>query len=352
MHRVCVVGSGNFGSTMAKVIAENIVAKDLKDFEKEVRMFVYDELIDGESIVDIINKKHENVKYLAGIKLPENIVAYRDLGEACTDCDYLVFVTPHQFITSLLPQMVGKFRKDATGISLIKGVYVNDNKIELMTELISDYLHIPCGGLMGANIAMNVAKQEFSETTIGFSEPELGEKWYPLFHNRYLRVKVIRDVYLQQLCGTLKNVIALGGGFIDGMGYGQNTKAAILRIGLEEMYEFARWYYPAKNCQSLTLIETCGIGDLIATSYGGRNHRCALEFAKTGKDFEVIEAELLKGQKLQGTLSAKEIYQLLKARHATKKFPLFTTIYLICNKQVPLETIFDYDGSHLDIEEE
>jgi glycerol-3-phosphate dehydrogenase (NAD+) len=345
MHRVCIVGSGNFGSTIAKVIGQNIV--NLPDFDSVVRMYVYDELVDGESLVKIINTKHENVKYLPGIALPHNVVAIADLGEAADDCDFYVIVLPHQFLARTLPAMIGKTRPGASGLSLVKGVQMKGEAIELVTEVVEAIVGIPCGSLMGANIANDVAKEDFCESTIAFSDPTIGEKWFPLINNKNFRIKVIKDVYLQQLCGTLKNVVALGGGYVDGLGWGQSTKAAILRIGLEEMYAFALWYYPDKGCDFKTLLESCGVADLIATGYGGRNHKCAVEFAKTGKDFSQIEEELLNGQKLQGTVAAEEVFALLKARNAVKRFPLLATVHLIAIKEIPCSKIVEYDGEHL-----
>jgi glycerol-3-phosphate dehydrogenase (NAD+) len=346
MHRVCVVGSGNFGSTIAKIIAENIVG--LPSFDQEVRMYVYDELVNGESLVKIINTRHENVKFLPGVKLPENVIAIASLPEAADDCDFYVFVAPHQFLPRLLAQMNGRPRENASGLSLIKGISMKDDQIQLVTDTIEATLGIPCGAMMGANIANDLARGRFCESTIAFTSRELGDKWFPLINNRYFRIKVIEDLCLQQLCGTIKNIVSLGGGFVDGLGMGESTKAAILRIGLEEMYNFAQWYYPERNCRIETLIESCGAADLIASAYGGRNYRCAVEFIKSGKDFEKLEEDMLNGQKLQGTIAAEELFTLLKVKGGVKRFPLLSTIHLIAKKSVAPATIIDYDGGHLD----
>jgi glycerol-3-phosphate dehydrogenase (NAD+) len=345
IHRVCIVGSGNFGSTIAKIIGQNIV--NLPDFDNEVRMYVYDEVVNGESLVHIINTRHENVKYLPGVALPENVVAVPDLGVAATGCDFYVFVTPHQFLPKLLPQMLGKMGDGATGLSLVKGITMAKDHIELVPDTVKSILGIPCGGLAGANIANDLAHENFCESTIAFEDKALCERWYPLVNNKYFRIKCIDDVYLQQLCGTLKNIISLGGGFVDGLKLGESTKAAILRIGLEEMFRFAQWYFPDKGCKVETLLETCGVGDLIASAYGGRNYKCAVEFVKSGKDLSVIEAELLNGQKLQGTLAAAELYELLTVRGAVSKFPLCATIHLIAIRAVPPATIVEFDGLHI-----
>ena len=219
--------------------------------------------------------------------------------------------------------------------------------IFLVTDLITEKLKIPCGGLMGANIANDIAREEFCESTISFDDPHLGELWKPLIENSYFRIKVIGDLCLQQLCGTLKNVIALGAGFIDGLDLGNNTKAAIIRIGLIEIYEFAKWYYPDRQPQLTTMMESCGVADMIATAYGGRNRKCAEEFVRSGEDIPKIEERLLNGQKLQGYLSAIDVFELLQMKNAVEKFPLMVTIYMISTKQIPPQKILEYDGPHV-----
>ena len=129
---------------------------------------------------------------------------------------------------------------------------------------------------------------------------------------------------------------------------GQSTKAAILRVGFLEVYKFAKWYFPDRGVKLETMVESCGFGDIVASSYGGRNRKCAEYFVISGKSFKECEADLLNGQKLQGTLAAEEVFKVLKARNACKDFPLFTTIYLIIQRKIKPEEIINYNGPHLD----
>merc|ERR1712012_1325133 len=85
--RVCIVGSGNWGSVIAKMVGNN-VAQNSK-FDRRVPMWVYEEMVNGQKLTEIINTQHENVKYLAGYKLPENVIAVPDLVEAARDADFL-----------------------------------------------------------------------------------------------------------------------------------------------------------------------------------------------------------------------------------------------------------------------
>jgi len=342
-----MIGSGNMGSVMAKVIAENVVK--IHDFDPIVKMYTYPEILpDGRNIVDAINTDHENSKYLPGVPLPKNIVAYGDIVESCKGCDFFVFVTPHQFLPRLLNQMIGHVREGSSGISLVKGVTMKGDNISLVTDTIEEILHIPCGALMGANIANDISKGEFCESTIAFEDEEIGAKWFPIFNQPCFRIKIIPDLVLQQLCGTLKNIVATGIGFCDGLGLGESTKAAFIRIGMEETFKFAQWYFPNRNCRIETMMESCGVADFICTSYGGRNRKCAEAFVRTGKSLEELEAEILNGQKLQGVIAAKEVAALLKVRGEVKTYPLLSTIHMICTRQIEPKLILEYDGGHLD----
>lgn len=90
------------------------------------------------------------------------------------------------------------------------------------------------------------------------------------------------------------------------------AQAAIIRLGLVEMRQFAHRVYGDHDVKDETFFESCGVADLITTCFGGRNRRCAEAFVKTGKDWNALEEEMLNGQKLQGTLTAKEVYEVLK----------------------------------------
>jgi glycerol-3-phosphate dehydrogenase (NAD+) len=99
---------------------------------------------------------------------------------------------------------------------------------------------------------------------------------------------------------------------------GDNTKAAVIRIGLMEMRRFAELFYSGVKHE--TFFESCGVADLITTCYGGRNRKVAEAFVLTGKSFEELEREMLNGQKLQGTLTAKEVNALLRKKNAVSQY--------------------------------
>ena len=149
----------------------------------------------------------------------------------------------------------------------------------------------------------------------------------------------INDVAGTELCGALKNVVALGAGFCDGLGLGGNTKAAIIRIGLAETAKFAKMFFD--GIKDETFMESCGLADLVTTCFGGRNRKCAEAFAKGEGDWEKIETDLLNGQKLQGTGTAKDVMTCIKKLGCEKDLPLFCAIHKIAFEGAKPESIVD-----------
>ncbi|KOS20701.1 Glycerol-3-phosphate dehydrogenase [Escovopsis weberi] len=417
-HKVTIVGSGNWGSTIAKIVAENArIHKHL--FEEEVQMWVYEEQVviprtsrhydeavgdAPQNLTAVINRHHENVKYLPGVALPDNIVANPSLADAVHNSSILIFNLPHQFIANVCKQLQGRILPFARGISCIKGVNVSDDDVSLFSESIGDGLSIYVGALSGANIASEIAAEKWSETTIAYDPPPIDSSRAPtprsgspggpgapvlplssvaasssslataaaaaaaaaaadthmppqqhrdargrasktrltpvppeyppldhecfrtLFYRPYFHVQMVSDVAGVSLSGALKNVVALAAGFVDGRGWGDNAKAAVMRIGLMEMVKFGKEFF-GKTVHTATFTETsAGVADLITSSSGGRNFRCAKMAVERGLSIYEVERLELNGQKLQGTLTAHEVNSFLKARGVEKDYPLLTAV--------------------------
>lgn len=342
VKKVAIIGSGNWGSAIARIVGENIL-KFNNIFDSIVKMYVYEELVEGRKLTEIINQEHENVKYLKGFKLPENVVAVPDVVETAQDADILIFVIPHKFVPGISRPLVGKLKPGAIGISLIKGFGEGpDGKFILISSQIQDLLKIDCSVLMGANLAIEVAQNRFCETTIGCKNPESGKILQQLFNNPNFRVRVVPDRTTVEICGALKNIVACAAGFADGLKWGDNTKSAIIRIGLMEMIRFCRMYF-GEDTKITTFFESCGIADLITTCFGGRNRRVSEQFVlHPEKSLQQLEEELLQGQKLQGPQTAQEVYELLKVREHLDQFPLFVATHKILQRELKPDNLFEY----------
>ncbi|KAL5991119.1 hypothetical protein ACLOJK_012025 [Asimina triloba] len=348
--KVALIGSGNWGSVAAKLVASNTLR--FPAFHDEVRMWVYEEALpSGEKISAAINRSNvipppilysrnpmanlyvnapnflrshrdtqldrlrrdqhhclqlystepqmligkENAKYLPGIKLGKNVVADPDLEHAVKDANMLVFMTPHQFVEGVCKRLVGKIKSGVEAISLIKGMEVKKEGPRMISLLISEMLGINCCVLMGPNIANEIAAEKFTEATVGYrKDKEIAERWVQLFSTPYFVVNAVQDIEGVELCGTLKNVVAI---------------AAV----------------------------------------GGRNRKVAEAFARNGgkRSFEELEEELLQGQKLQGVLTTKEVFEVISGRGWQELFPLFTTLYEICIGRLPPNAIFKYQERRL-----
>uniref|UniRef100_A0A1I8E9Q5 Glycerol-3-phosphate dehydrogenase [NAD(+)] n=1 Tax=Wuchereria bancrofti TaxID=6293 RepID=A0A1I8E9Q5_WUCBA len=364
--KVTLVGSGNWGSAISLIIGKNVQKyKDM--FDHQIRMWVYEEIINGMKLTEVINTQHENIKYLPGKKLPPNVVAIPDLLTACKDSDILIFVIPHQFVENVCIQLKGHLKEGVLVVSLIKGFMIQKKKggIRLVTEEIRDLLDVDTAVLMGANLAPEVANEDFCEATIGCKDQK--DRWsilQKLFDSDNFKIALTEDANTVELCGGLKvsnscfsaykmyssmnlelycsilfgllqNIVACAAGFADGLGYGSNTKSAIIRLGLMEITIFVELFYHGSSIR--TFFESCGVADLIATCSAGRNRKICEAFVKTGKSIKELEQEMLNGQSAQGPLTAEEVYLMLKKHN-------MISIVLSCAPDMP-RTYFSRSSS-------
>ncbi|GCC21042.1 hypothetical protein chiPu_0000198 [Chiloscyllium punctatum] len=202
--KVCIIGSGNWGSAIAKIVGNNV--QKIQKFATTVNMWVFEELVNGRKLTEILNQEHENVKYLPGYKLPENVVAIPDVKEAVRGADLLIFVVPHQFIRKLCDEIVDQVPQKALGISLIKGIDEGPEGLKLISDIIREKMKIDVSVLMGANIANEVAAEKFCETTIGSKNVQNGNLFKELLQTSNFRISVVEDADTVELCGALKTI--------------------------------------------------------------------------------------------------------------------------------------------------
>lgn len=335
-YKVAVIGSGNWGTTIAKVLAEN-TAEQPDLFAKQVDMWVFEEKIDGTNLTEIINTKHENVKYLPGVTLPENLHAEPDIVKTVKGADLLVFNLPHQFLPKICKQLKGHLKPTTRAISCLKGLEVTPEGCKLLSTYITENLGIECGALSGANLAPEVARGKWSETTVAYNIPSdfkgAGKDIDAVvlkaaFHRPYFHVNVIEDVAGVSVAGALKNIVAIAVGFVEGKGWGDNAKSAIMRVGLIETIRFSNMFFPDSKPSTFTH-ESAGVADLITTCSGGRNVKVGRHMSKTGESAQEAEKKLLNGQSSQGIITAKEVHDLLSNVGQVDKFPLFEATYQV-----------------------
>ncbi|KAG8720739.1 glycerol-3-phosphate dehydrogenase [Ceratobasidium sp. 394] len=348
-EKVCIVGSGNWGSAISRLAGIN--TKNHPDlFEEEVIMYVHEEEVDGQPLSNLINEKHENVKYLPGVELPHNVRAEPDIVKAIKDATALVVVLPHHFVDSTLEQMRGHVSSRARAVSLIKGLKAEGSKILTFPSVISSALGIRCSALGGANIAKEVGRDMFCESTLGVPSdapsqgPTDSELWFKLFQRPTFKIRTVKDVEGVCLCGGLKNIVALAAGFSDGLGWGSNTKAAIIRIGLMEIKDFCLEFFPSTRAETF-LEESCGVADIVTSCISGRNRMVAEEMAKTGKGFQDLEKEKLNGQQLEGPQTVQQVHDFMVAHEEQVRerggFPLMENVWKICFQGVPPDKLLE-----------
>ncbi|CDJ60892.1 glycerol-3-phosphate dehydrogenase, putative [Eimeria maxima] len=341
--KVSLVGSGNWGTAVGKIVASN--AKNSHIFNTDVRMWVFEEEFEGRKLTDWINNHHENKKYLPGFELPSNLRAVPSLTDACRDADLLVFVMPHQFIERACRELrkAKLLPPHCRAISLIKGIGVRNGWPLTLTHEIGSILDLPKPCILsGANVANDVAAENFAEATIGHpdGETETAALWQLLFDRPNFKINVLPDVDGVEVCGALKNVVALAGGFCEGMGQGTNTKAAILRLGVEEIKTFTMLFFG--DLLADTLYDSAGYADVITTVFGGRNARVAAAFVRQkGKDWDQLEKEMLNGQKLQGPATLELVAEVIRANEVEHLFPLFTSTYAVAFQNADPQAILD-----------
>ena len=350
-RKVAIIGSGNWGTTVSKLIAENLNSKteELADYDNIVEMYVYEEILpDNSKLSDFINKYRQNIKYLPNHILPDNVHAEPDILKAVENATDIVLVTPHQFAVNLLTRISKtiKRRKDEVYfINLSKGVHFDplEKKIWRVTEIAKEILDLPednIAALSGPNVAKDIAAELFTETVIASTSDETVRRFQTLFEKPYFVVRSSNDVAGVEFGGALKNIVAIAAGFIDGFKLGSNSKATIIRIGMEEMYKFAKIFETDVNPASReTFNGPAFLGDIMTTCYGGRNRLYGEALGVCFNqdlppvNIDVFEKSVLKGQIVQGFKTTFDVYTFLDNIGIIDEYPLFKLVYDALQKE-------------------
>jgi glycerol-3-phosphate dehydrogenase (NAD(P)+) len=299
MTRVAVIGAGSWGTAVAAVSAGN-VETTLWARRPELAAQIRDD--------------HENPAYLPGVMLPNRLHGTASLEEACTGADVLVLGVPSHGLRTVLGEARQFVGPRVPVVSLAKGI--EQGTLARMTEVACEVLegHEPAcvGVLTGPNLAREVAAGQPTASVVAMADPAVAEEMQQLFFAATLRVYTNPDVVGCEMAGALKNVIAIGAGIADGLGYGDNTKAALMTRGLAELARLG----VTMGCDPLTFAGLAGMGDLIATcsSPQSRNRHVGVELGKGRALDDIISEMNMVAEGVKSTMAVLE----LAARHGVE----------------------------------
>lgn len=290
MKNIGVIGAGSWGTALAKLLSDN-----------GHRVTVYSAIA---SEIDMLNEYHEQKEKLPGVMLPEEMVFTADLEEAMKDKDILVLAVPSPFTRSTAKNMSRYARKGQLIVSVAKGI--EDGTFHTLSEIIREEIKDSrVVVLCGPTHAEEVGKGVPTAIVAGSADEDDALLVQDVFMNTYFRVYTSDDPYGMELGGALKNVIALAAGIADGLGYGDNTKAALITRGIHEVARLG----VACGGKRETFEGLTGIGDLIVTcaSMHSRNRRAGILI---GRGMTADEAMAEVKQVVEGVYSAKAAMHL------------------------------------------
>ncbi len=272
---VAVVGAGAWGTTLAAILAKR----------EPVVLVTH-----RPDVADEINATHRNERRLPGIDLPKGLVASSDAEVLRSASDLVVFAVPSSHLRSVAGAVGSFVPPPADVLSVAKGL--ENGSLMRMSEVIAEAARVAparIAALSGPNLATEIAQGLPASAVVAAEDLALATRIAERLGRREFRLYVNRDILGVELCGALKNVIAIAAGAADGLGFGDNGKAGLMTRGLAEMIRLGA----AAGANRLTFAGLAGIGDVIATcgSRLSRNHRLGEELAK-GRSWAEIEATL------------------------------------------------------------
>jgi glycerol-3-phosphate dehydrogenase (NAD(P)+) len=318
---VTVIGAGSWGTALAIVLADN---------DHEVRLWSH-----NEGQVKEMNQYHTNKKYLPDIKLPDLIIGYSSLNDALMGVENIILAVPTKAIREVLGSIRAVQKAPLTITHVSKGIEPNTLlriteiiKEEMPKELLKDVVV-----LSGPSHAEEVSLRHPTTVTVSSENMEAAEHIQDLFINQNFRVYTNSDVIGVEIGGALKNIIALAAGITDGLGYGDNAKAALMTRGLAEIARLGT----KMGANPLTFSGLAGIGDLIVTctSVHSRNWKAGNLLGK-GKTLEEVLNNM--GMVVEGVRTTKAAYQL--ANKYDVQMPITSVLYhVLFNGKNPKDAV-------------
>ena len=292
MKKVSVIGAGSWGSALAVLLANN---------GHEVTLWTHDP-----HEIEMLSTKREQVEKLPGVKLSDNIMIEADLKTALTDEDVVVMAVPSPVVRMVAKQMSPFIKDGQIIVNVAKGI--EDVTYKTLSDIIEEEIpNAEVCVLSGPSHAEEVGRGIPTTVVVGAKNKETAEMLQDVFMNKVFRVYTSSDIVGIELGGALKNVIALAAGTVDGLGYGDNTKAALMTRGIAELTRLGE----ALGGKPETFSGLTGVGDLIVTctSVHSRNRKAGYLM---GKGMTAEEAMKEVKMVVEGVYSAKAALGLAK----------------------------------------
>lgn len=314
--KIGVIGAGSWGTTIANLLA-------LKGYN--VNLWVYEK-----DLCQRIREGRVNDAYLPGITLSENIKPTGSVEEAASGMEIIVSASPAQVVRKVISQAAPFISDKAIIVSLSKGI--EDGTLMLMSDLLKDVLprrlHSNLCYLSGPSFAREVAVMMPTAVVIASEDRVCAQKAQDVFTTNYFRVYTHDDVTGVELGGAVKNVVAIATGISDGLGFGYNTRAALITRGLAEISRLG----VTMGANPLTFSGLAGLGDLVLTCTGELSRNRTIGY-KIGSGMTLDEA--MGGMKMvaEGVATSKAVYEL--SRKVGIDMPIIEHVYRILYEGLP-----------------
>jgi len=318
--KVSVLGSGSFGTAIANVLGD-----------KGYNVFLYAR---RKELIDPINEIHENVEYLKGFKLSENIFGTTDLEYALKATELIVLAIPTQQLSKFIRDNLYLFPDNVPIVCVAKGI--EENTLRLVSEILEEELpgryHKNLCYLSGPSFAKEIVQRFPTLVSIASKNEEVAKKVQNNFYTSYFRTYWHDDIIGVEIGGALKNVIAIACGVSDGLNLGHNTRAALITRGLVEIQRLG----VKKGANPITFLGLTGLGDLVLTCTGelSRNRTVGYQLGQ-GKMLNDIIKDL--HQVAEGVYTAKSAYELSKKFQI--EMPITESVYKMLYENIPPKEI-------------
>jgi glycerol-3-phosphate dehydrogenase (NAD(P)+) len=292
MTTVAVVGAGSWGTTVGAVLASNA----------DVVLWARDP-----ELARQIDRDHENSRYLPGIALPDSVRAVPDLCGACDGADVIVLAVPSHGLRAVLEAARPAIAPQLPIVSLAKGIEQGTHlrMTEVVADVLADHRGDRIGVVTGPNLAREVAEGQPTASVVAFRDADTATSMQRLFMTATFRMYTNPDVVGCEIAGALKNVVAIAAGIAAGLGYGDNTKAALITRGLAELARLG----VALGGEPLTFSGLAGMGDLVATctSPKSRNRHVGEELARGRPLADVVAETNMVAEGVKSTAAVLEL---------------------------------------------